>query len=542
VVQNPDAIAAELGGEQLSYQQLNEQANQLAHELIKRGVQPGDGVGLHLPRSLDFLVSLLGVLKAGAVYVTLDTTNPAKRLEQFAQQANLVTVLSHSAVVSEAVFSNTVYLDEQQTRTALSAQPTHNPALALTPESPAFAYFTSGSTGAPKAALNSHRGVVNAMQSMADELELQTGDRVLQFASLGFDVVIEEVLPAWFSGATVVLRDEEGLLSSGQFQALLERNRISVCELMASYWNHWCSFLEEQALAPPESLRRLILGSDRVAMSVYRRWSGYGIPVVNVFGLTETGCTSAVFHAHGEQPFSDYLPNGRPLANTQLYVLNSTQQVVPEGVVGELYIGGESVGIGYLGDPELTDQRFIDNPFGIGKLYRTGDRARWLSGGNLEFIGRGDSQVKLRGFRIELGEIEAKLEAHESISEAAVMVVGHEENNEETDTEQTHNQLIAYITVKGEAEISQQTVQRHLQQSLPEYMVPQFVQVLDSMPRTSTEKIDRMALPRPSAQALRAEAFEAPQGETEIALAGIWQSLLSVDQVSRHDNFFELET
>ena len=247
------------------------------------------------------------------------------------------------------------------------------------------------------------------MLAMARELGLSEQDRVLQFAALGFDVVIEEVLPAWFSGACVVLRDEEGVLSAAQLQQMLWRNRITVCELMSSYWSHWVDHLVGHNQRPPQSVRCVLLGSERVMMSTYRKWQSFGVPIVNVFGLTETGCTSLVYRAEGDQDYDDYLPNGRPLSNTRIYVLDARQNLLPQGVIGELCIGGASVGLGYVGEIEQTQAAFIDNPYGAGRLYRTGDRARWLADGNLEFIGRGDDQLKIRGIRIELGEIEIRL-------------------------------------------------------------------------------------------------------------------------------------
>jgi len=260
VIQQPEALALEQGDEHLSYAELNTRANHLAHYLLSQGIQPGELIGIYLPRCVDVVVSMLGIMKAGGAYVMLDPTNPLDRLEHSVTQAELSTILSHSALAS-AFFAQSLCLDDLEFNHLLQQQADSNPDLTLAPSSAAFAYFTSGSTGVPKGALNSHGGVVNNMLAVAKALELNASDRVLQFAALGFDVVIEEVFPALFSGAAVVLRDEEGLLTSEQLQALLTRQEITVCELMASYWGHWVDYLQHQNVQPPRGLRTVILGS-----------------------------------------------------------------------------------------------------------------------------------------------------------------------------------------------------------------------------------------------------------------------------------------
>ncbi|MES2823407.1 MAG: AMP-binding protein, partial [Pseudomonadota bacterium] len=388
--QHSKCTALEYGDTSLSYAELNAKANQLAHYLMAAGIQPGNCIGIYLPRSLDAFISLLAILKAGGAYVMLEVSNPVERIRQMCGQASLKTILTtqsqHQGVAVELdVTAKPVYLDAPEVYSALESCTTHNPRVELLSGSPAFVYFTSGSTGTPKGALNSHQNAVSTMSAMARELALTPDDRVLQWAALGFDVVLEEVFPAWFSGAAVVLRDEEGVLSAAQLQGMLQRHRISVCELMSSYWAHWVEYLHLRNQRPPDSLRLLLLGSDRVAIPVYELWQGYGIPILNVFGLSETACTSLVYRAEGPQAYRDYLPNGRPLANTLIYVLDSSGQPVPEQVTGELYIGGAGVGLGYVGEPVLTAERFIDNPFAPGRLYKTGDQARWLADGNLVF-------------------------------------------------------------------------------------------------------------------------------------------------------------
>ncbi|WP_395375878.1 non-ribosomal peptide synthase/polyketide synthase [Marinicella sp. W31] len=532
VVQNPQAIALEAFGACLTYEVLNNRANQLAHQLIAQGVQSGDYVGLYLPRSLDVFVSMLAVMKAGGAYVMLDLEQPVERLQHIIEKTNMAVLLTDAerlSICDTHFTTSTLCLDQPEVQEQLATRSTDNPDVSLKPNAPALVYFTSGSTGTPKGAINSHSGVINTMWAMSQELELTSSDRVLQFAALSFDVVIEEVFPAWFTGAAVVLRDEEGLLSPEQLQAMLRRLDISVCELMSSYWSLWVSYLEAENKQPPECFRTVILGSDAVLMPAYNAWQVFDIPIVNVFGLTETGCTTLTYKAQGAQPYATRLPNGRPLANTKVYILDVAGNLAPEGVMGELCIGGAGVGLGYIGEPELTVERFVDNPFTKGTLYKTGDLARWLPGGLVEFIGRRDHQVKLRGFRIELGEVEAQLLTQTAIREAVVVL----DESGETD------RLVAYVTTNSDSELETEQLCQALNESLPEYMVPSIYVELETLPLTSSGKVDRKALPKPDSSLLQAE-YEPPVGETETALAEIWQELLNVEQVSRNDNFFRL--
>ncbi|WP_218943668.1 non-ribosomal peptide synthetase [Exilibacterium tricleocarpae] len=578
---HPGAVAAEQGEAQLTYATLNARANQLAHYLLSRAVEPGELVGLYLPRSLDFLVAMLGILKAGAAYVVLDTDQPPARLQQIRRSADLRLLVS-CTTLAQGDFADGLCLDDTELQAGLAAAPTDNPNLPIAADSPAYAYFTSGSSGRPKGALNSHRGVVSTMLAMADELALTPADRVLQFAALGFDVVVEEIYPAWFAGATVVLRESDALLDAAGLQALLARRRITVCELMSGYWSLWLAYLEQQGQRPPAGLRAVLLGGDRVAVKDYRRFQSFGVAVLGVFGLTETGCTSLVYRPGAVAPGEGYLPAGRPLANTRVYVLDAGGQPVPVGVAGELYIGGAGVGLGYVGEPQLSRERFIADPFDTelsvsetsvsessvsessvsessvsessvsessvsessapeflapepARLFKTGDRVRWLPDAagapdTIEFLGRLDQQIKLRGFRIELGDIEAHLLAHAAVREA--VVVQHK-------TGADGARLVAYVTLEATT-VTAASLRDHLKASLSDYMIPAAFIVMQSLPLTGHGKIDRSALPEPDAGQLAAREYQAPQGETEVALAAIWQDLLALETVGRQDDFFEL--
>ncbi|TQV65955.1 amino acid adenylation domain-containing protein, partial [Exilibacterium tricleocarpae] len=580
---HPGAVAAEQGEAQLTYATLNARANQLAHYLLSRAVEPGELVGLYLPRSLDFLVAMLGILKAGAAYVVLDTDQPPARLQQIRRSADLRLLVS-CTTLAQGDFADGLCLDDTELQAGLAAAPTDNPNLPIAADSPAYAYFTSGSSGRPKGALNSHRGVVSTMLAMADELALTPADRVLQFAALGFDVVVEEIYPAWFAGATVVLRESDALLDAAGLQALLARRRITVCELMSGYWSLWLAYLEQQGQRPPAGLRAVLLGGDRVAVKDYRRFQSFGVAVLGVFGLTETGCTSLVYRPGAVAPGEGYLPAGRPLANTRVYVLDAGGQPVPVGVAGELYIGGAGVGLGYVGEPQLSRERFIADPFDTelsvsetsvsessvsessvsessvsessvsessvsessapeflapepARLFKTGDRVRWLPDATgapdtIEFLGRLDQQIKLRGFRIELGDIEAHLLAHAAVREAAVA---------QYKTGADDGCLIAYVVVAEEyPQLDKEQLRSFLRTQLADYMMPLDFIALDAMPLTASGKIDRKALPLPDLAELSNRQYEAPATATETALAAIWQTLLGVETVGRRDNFFAL--
>ena len=538
VEKTPEVSALVLANETLSYGELNERSNRLAHYLLGEGIEVGDLIGVYQERSLELFVSLLGILKAGGAYVMLDPAQPRQRITRICEASELRIVLSTEvlkAQLSGMEQRQVICIDSADVRQSLSARAQRNPGLSLSKDAGAFVYFTSGTSGVPKGALNSHEGAVNAMLAMATELELGESDRVLQFAALGFDVVIEEVLPAWFSGACVVLRDEEGLLGTEELQEMLTRNRITVCELMPIYWSQWVDYLELQGLRPPGSLRCVMSGGDRLSMSTYAKWKGFNIPIINVYGLTEAGCTSIVYKAVGEQPYEDFLPIGRPLSNTQVYVLDAQQKLLPAGVNGELYIGGVSVGLGYVREAEQTKAAFIDNPYAEGRLYRTGDSVRWLSDGNLEFLGRVDDQLKIRGYRIEPGEIESRLTEQTQIREA--LVVGYGEG--------VDKRLVGYVIAEKEGEDSQERlefdeVRDELRKSVPEYMIPGEMMLLEAFPLSANGKLDRRALPEPDGSGLSRREYEAPQGDLEEALATIWHELLPVEQVSRWDNFFDL--
>ncbi|MDY7093718.1 MAG: amino acid adenylation domain-containing protein [Acidobacteriota bacterium] len=536
---SPDAVAADDGEEQLTYAQLLARARGLAAQLWAAGAGPETVVGLCVERSLDLPVGLLGILEVGAVALPLDPEHPARRLSFALQDSGARLVVTQQRVLDR--------LPELagEGRSALLAEAVESfadPGAAAEPfprpENLAYLVYTSGSTGHPKGVLVGHRALLNYCRSMIRRCDFGPRDRMLQFASPAFNVLIEEVFPVLLAGGTVVLHREDLLLAPAQLQRVLEEKRVTAVELPAAFWQEWVQDLDARGSAPPAALRLLLLGCERPRRRMLEIWRGFGVRLVYVFGLTETTITSSVHELPLHQPVGrNQLPIGRPLANTRLYVLDRRLQPVPAGVVGQLYIGGEGVGRGYRRRPELTAVRFVPDPWARRpgrRLYRTGDRARHRSDGALEFLGRLDYQLKIRGFRVEPGEVEAVLESRPEVRRA--VVVAHAGPGQGGGG----LRLVAYVVPEAEAP-DFGALRRALESQLPDYMVPsRFVQ-LDELPLNPNGKVDRKALPAPDEDPAAAQrSYAAPRNETEALLAEIWGQVLGLPRVGVEDNFFEL--
>jgi amino acid adenylation domain-containing protein len=537
----PDAPAVVFEDQILSYGELNARANQLAHELIALGVQPDDRVAICAERSLELLVGLLGILKAGGAYVPLDPSYPNERLQYMLQDAAPKAVLTQQELqprLSAAVPA--LLLNSEEVREKLSTRPVHNPearALGLTARNLAYVIYTSGSTGAPKGVMVEHGSVTNMATAHAALCGLTAGDRVLQFASFGFDSSVAEIFPAWSAGAAVVLRQAD--LDLDRFASFLDRNRVSVVDLPTALWQQWSQHLSGATAAACESLRLAIVSGETMESRDVQRWFSHPgsnrIALLNNYGPTEA-TVNATAYAVEPSLLSDgqAIPIGRPIANARIYILDGRGEPVPFGVEGEIHIGGDGVARGYLNRPELTAERFVRDPFRAepgARMYKTGDLGRWLADGNIEFRGRNDFQVKIRGFRIELGEIEAKLCECAGVREAVVIA------REDVPGDK---RLVAYLVAGEGAAVDPAELRTALSTQLPEYMLPSAFVALEALPVTANGKVDHKALPAPDATALVAREYEAPQGEIESTLAAIWQDLLKVPQVGRHDHFFEL--
>ena len=523
---------------QLTYGELNRRANQVAHYLRSLGVRPEVRVGIFIERSVEMIVALLGVLKAGAAYVPLDSSLPHERFDFMLNDSGALVLLTLRRMLKELpeVSLPVVCLDEDWE--VIARESDENPFHWATSENLAYVMYTSGSRGVPKGVMIRHQSLVNFTMAASVHYELKSTDRVLQFASLSFDNSTEEIYPCFIQGATLVLRTDEMLASVLTFLQQCEDWRITVLSLPTAFWHEVVAGLEVVHFKPA-SLRLVILGGERAIPERLALWQKHilsEVRLLNTYGPTE----ATVIATLCELPRTAgtglrEVPIGRAIDNTQIHLLDSHLQLVPVGVPGELYIAGEGLARGYLGRPRLTAEHFIPNPFSSWSgacLYRTGDVGRYLPDGNIEFLGRVDQQVKLRGYRVELGEIEAVLSQHEAVREAVVVA------REETAGDK---QLVAYFLTPSEAGPSAHELRSFLQSKLPEYMLPTSFVRLDQLPLTPTGKIDRRALPAPpGTRPSIAAAYMPPRTPLEELLAGVWAELLGVEQVGSYDNFFEL--
>ena len=531
--ENPGAVAVEQETRQLSYEELNARANQLARVLRQKGVGCDVPVAICLKRSLELPVALLAVLKAGGACVPLDPDYPKDRLEYILQDSHAPVLITqpglHSALGD--VRADVLYVEGDWK--TLSGHSRDNLPLVTRPGNLAYVIYTSGSTGKPRGVLLMHRGLVNHGVASIDLYGIERSDRMLQFSSISFDIAVEEIFPTWFAGATVVLRGERMPLGVADFLRWIKQQRISALDLPTAYWHEMVHELADSREVLPERLRLVIVGGEKASASAYVSWlkaGGGRVRWVNTYGPTEASVIVSAYEPDPSQPFPDDLPIGRPIANVRLYVLDSELQPVGVGEPGELHIGGPGVARGYLNHPELTAAKFIADPFSHeddARLYKTGDVVRYLPDGNIEFRGRIDFQVKIRGFRVEPGEIEAVLEKHPLVAQAVVMAGGVDADK----------RLVGYVVALPNA-ITAIELQRYLKDSLPEYMVPSDFVFLKSFPLTPNGKVDRRALPAPEPR--EAVGFIAARDELESAMVSLWEQVLSRRPIGVRDNFFEL--
>ena len=530
----PEAEALVFGAARVRYGELNARANRLARHLRGLGVVPGDRVGLCLERSAAVAVTLLGILKAGGAYVPLDPSYPRERLALMVEDAGLAALVTTEELLPllPAVSLPTVLLDADARR--IAARGSNDLADLTFPESLAYVIYTSGSTGQPNGVAIPHRGVVRLLRN-SDYLAINAGDRVAQVSSLSFDAATFEIWGALLAGACLVVVPREVVLSPADLAALLTGQRISVLVLITALF-HQMAREAPRALA---TLRCLLVGGEAVDPHWVRRVLAEGAPgrLLHVYGPTE--CTSiSTWQALAEVPETAHsVPIGRPLSNTRQVVLDRRQELVPAGGVGELFLGGDGLTWGYLGNPGLTAERLLPDPFAGEpgcRLYRTGDRVRLLQDGKVEFLGRVDHQVKLRGFRIELGEIEVALQALPGVGEAAVAV--HRGT--------AGDRLVAYLVPAAGGKVAFPALRAALRERLPSYMIPGSFMLLPALPLTPVGKLDRRALPLPDPGADSSGSAAAehlpPRDLIELRLTQIWQEVLGVGAVGVRDDFFAL--
>ncbi|WP_144221438.1 non-ribosomal peptide synthetase [Flavobacterium anhuiense] len=526
----PDAIAVVYGAEELSYKALNEKSNQLGHYLREQGVVADSLVGICVDRSVNMLVGILGILKSGGAYVPVKPDYPSSRISYIAQDTGcfLMLVDKWSVDTMSAVLSDTkiVVLDDSAGEYIdCSVEPL---GMSYEPSSLSYVIYTSGSTGAPKGAMIEHSGLLNHLLVMIDDLAMDSTSVVAFTAPFTFDISVWQLLSGLLCGGRIAIYSESMILDTDDFQTALCSYGVTHLQLVPSYI---LSLLESGSRKGLEDLRYFLVTGEAATVSLLESWFGLfpSIAVVNAYGPAEAS-DDVSLHIMQESPSGSVVPIGKPVANTQLYVVDAYGNLCPIGVVGELWVSGVGVGRGYLNREELTREKFMANPFKEGeRIYKTGDLVRWLSDGNLEFIGRKDNQVKIRGYRIELGEIENALSALEVVSHCCVMA--KEDSN-------GAKRLVGYVVTEGK--LDKTDLQEQLKSSLPEYMVPTIWIELENMPLTSNGKVDRKALPDPENSDLSTKEYVAPRTGTEKELAGIWQTLLGVEQVGVYDDFFEL--
>ena len=523
VQRTPDALALVCQERSLSYRELNARANQLAHYLIAHHIGPEDRVAIALPRSIEMVVSILAVLKAGAAYLPLDPDYPPQRLRFMIEDARPRSIIATTAIAARwQADTPLLCLDRSDVSTALARYDSSDVTNTqrrhpLTSLHPAYVIYTSGSTGTPKAVVVPHRGIPDLAASQLQQFVITSQSRVLQFSSFSFDAAMMELLMAFASGACLVLPGG-GTAVGDDLAKVLNDHKIT----------H--ALIPPAALATLESIEpgilgTLIVGGDTCSSTLVDRWS-CGRRMLNAYGPTEsTVCTSI------SRPLSVGCkpPIGSPIWNTQVYVLDTYLQPVPVGIAGELYIGGGGLARGYLNRPDLTAERFVANPFGSpgSRLYRSGDRVRWLPEGTLDYLGRTDEQVKIRGFRIELGEIEACLARHPEVAHAAVLA---------RQDLPGHSQLVAYVVPHHPA-VDLAALRQTLAEQLPHYMVPAAIVAVPVLPLTPNGKLDRKALPAPQ---FTAAASRAPRTPQEQILAQLFAEVLGLQRVGIDDRFFDL--
>ncbi|MGB3636257.1 MAG: amino acid adenylation domain-containing protein [Rivularia sp. (in: cyanobacteria)] len=534
----PDAVAVVFENQHLTYTELNERSNQLAHYLISLGVKPEVLVGICIERSLEMAIALLAILKAGGAYVPLDPNYPKERLALMLKDAQ-VPVLLTTSVLLDALpehQSQIVCLDRDWQTIAENSQ--ENPIHYTKPENLAYIIYTSGSTGLPKGVMIEHRSLSNYINTACIEFEIESSDRVLQFASISFDTAAEEIFSCLVSGAALILRTDDMLSSISHFLEQCDKWQISILDLPTAFWHQVSAQLATENLTIPDSVRLVIIGGEKANRNYLEIWQqkvGKQVRLVNTYGPTETTIVATTCDLSSIAT-TDEVPIGRAIPQVQTYVLSPEDlQFVPVGVAGELCIGGVGIARGYLNQSELTAQKFIANPYSKEpgeRLYKTGDLVRYLADGNLEFLGRIDSQVKIRGFRIELSEIEVLLNQHSDVKESVVI------SREETIGNQ---RLVAYIVPEKEDIKLVQSLRKYLKEHLPEYMVPANFVMLKNLPLNANGKLDRQALPKATDLSNNFGVnYVAPDNEVEKKIAHIWQEVLQLEKVGMEDNFFDL--
>jgi amino acid adenylation domain-containing protein len=520
VEKTPKATALVFGEQQISYHELDIKANKLANILRKRGIAKDDIVAISSERSIEMIIGILAILKAGAAYLPLDPTYPHDRLAYMLNDSNAPLLITQKKLEAQLPENNfpRLYLDDIESE--ISDASDKSPAVDIQPSNLAYVIYTSGSTGKPKGVMLSHFGLHNLVHAQIKEFMIKPETRLLQFASFSFDAAASEIFTTLVAGGTLMLVDQQTLVSGPDLIQFINSHNITTATLPPSVLR----VLPAEQLT---SLETVISAGESCTPDIAERWSKNRL-LINAYGPTEGTICATVFPVE-LTPDMVNIPIGKPIDNVQVYILDPFMNAVPEGIPGELYIGGHGVARGYLNRPDLTAWNFIPDSFSGNRgarLYRTGDRARYLPDGNIEFLERIDNQVKIRGFRIELGEIEFEIKEHPGVKDAILIAEG-----------KTDKRLISYIIPVSQTEFKPEEIKYELRKTLPDYMIPSTYIKLESYPLTANGKIDYKALPRPEADKTQ---FVKAANEAERKLVEIWEEVLGLDQVGTQDNFFDL--
>jgi len=534
VERTPNAAALVFEDEELTYRELNERANQLAHYLRELGVGPELLVGLMLERGVKMAVSVLGVLKAGAAYLPLDPSYPEARLSYMLADAAVRVLLTESQLLKHVGEPGCRVVYSEQEWAAIAKRSAANLVSAASTENLAYVIYTSGSTGQPKGVMITHAAIANHMQWVQQNYPLQTDDVMLQKTPFSFDASVWEFFAPLLAGARLVLARPGGHQDLQYLVEVMQQHSVTILQVVPSLLR---VLVAEPGLEACVGLRRVFSGGERLTLEPTRQlWQRLPeVELINFYGPTEATINATYWQCERE---AEAVPIGKPLANLECFILDELQNPVPIGVAGELLIGGAGLARGYLGAADRTAEKFIPHPFSQepgARLYRTGDKARYRADGAIDYVGRKDTQVKVRGYRIELEEIEVKLRAHAAVKDAVVV---HQDDGE-------HARLVGYIVLAQSlnvtANVTAGELRQHLNALLPDYMVPSAFVLLDSLPLTPSGKLDHKALPAPDGSSVSAKSsFVAPQSPVEETLARIWQEVLGLEQVGIHDNFFGL--
>ncbi len=532
VEQTPNSVALEFDGTQLTYSELNSKSNQLAHHLQHFGVGPEVAVGVLMERSLEMVIALYGILKAGGAYVPLDPEYPTDRIYFMLEDSGPPVLLTQSHLISRvgSIDAQIICLDTEWER--IEREPKEKIFSGVKPENLAYIIFTSGTTGRPKGVMNTHRGICNRLIWMQDQYQLLEYDRVIQKTPFSFDVSVWEFFWPLLFGARLVVAKPGGHKDSNYLVNLIIEQSITTIHFVPSMLQ---IFLDDRNVEKCTSLKRVICSGEALPFDLQERFfTQLHAELHNLYGPTEAA-VDVTYWVCQQGSSLGFVPIGKPVANTQIYLLNEYLEPVPIGEPGELHIGGVQVARGYINRPDLTKEKFIADPFSddpAARLYKTGDLAAYLPTGDIKFLGRIDHQVKIGGNRIELGEIETVLGMHPAIKQAVVLA------REDTPGEK---RLVGYLVASHGGELDIHGIRNYLAEKLPDYMIPAAFVTIDRMPLSPNGKVERRKLPEPSHRRPElGQAFIAPRDELEGYLAGLWCEIINLDRVGVHDRFFEL--